>query len=254
METLDGFAQMFFSNEIFFIFLAVSFIVLLIVLVYLLKLQSKARRQVKESLKKEEEYNKIEEGEFEEDPLGIFASVMPENDEEAAIISTEELAKASEKLSNTLEMNTSEIIEMYEEEQEKKAIISYEELLKNASSLNVKYEKPERKELDEPIVQEIKVTEERPNVKESTSIEKEEASEIINIKEPTNKNESVIETKVPKSEEEVSTQPKIEAPPQMKEEVLASKITVESTGKIMDYVEEEEFLKLLKEFRMDLET
>lgn len=200
VKSFDEFMELFFTSDIFFIFLAVCFIVLLVVLIYLIK------SQTKENYKEAQVLNEST-NENEEDPLDLFSSIMPDNDEESAIISTEELQKASEKLSSTLEMDTSEIIEMYEEEQEKKAIISYEELLKNASSINVNYKEPISKELDEPLVKEINISDNKEDVKVNF-IEKEKPSD---------------------------------------------QIVVSSSGKVMDYIEEEEFLKLLKEFRLELE-
>lgn len=201
-SNLEEFFNVFFSNEIILILLVVLIIILIILIVYLVKLEKKDNKKLLKqnielnNISKNNKETVIEEEVTNNDPLGLFNNIMPTNDEENAIISTDELIKASKDLSDTLQMDTTEIIDMYEAEQEKKAIISYEELLKNAASLNIKYEEPKEKEIDTPVVKKIEVSNSDSYVKAN----------------------------------------------------------VESTNKIMNYVEEEEFLKVLKKFRLDLET
>ncbi len=199
-KNLNEFIDIFFTNELIFVILVILAMVLVVLLIYLVKAQrteqikfmnEKTKDIVIPSIKSEETEVKEE-----LDAVDLFNSLMPSNDEENAIISADELIKASQNLSDTMQMDTSEIINMYEEEQEKKAIISYEELLKNAASLNIKYEEPHQKEETEPVIKKIEI----------------------------NNEDNFVKTEV------------------------------QSTNKVLDYVEEEEFLKVLKKFRMDLET
>ena len=82
-----------------------------------------------------------------------------DNEESNAVISTEELEKATRDRMNTLGLNDNQAaIAKYEEEQEKKAIISYEQLLKNASNITLSYKK-ENNEKGCPKINKIEVKE-----------------------------------------------------------------------------------------------
>lgn len=189
----EEFMRVFFSDQILFILLVVLTIILVILIMYLIKVEKHEKSKVLDEIIPENDILEI--NEEKESPLDLFESIIPSNDEESAIISADELLKASKNLSEKYNADTSEIIDMYENEQEKKAIISYDELLKNAASLNIKYEEPTVKDMSEPVIKKIEV----------------------------NTNNSI-------------------------------KTEIESTNKVIGYIEEEEFLKALKKFRLDLET
>ena len=63
--------------------------------------------------------------------------------EEKAIISTEELAKRLNEMKSSSDVNEQDEIDRYEIEQEEKAIISYDELLKRATEGVINYEEKE---------------------------------------------------------------------------------------------------------------
>ena len=190
----NNFWNIFFSNEIILVILAILVIILITLIIYLLKLEKKDSK--KTSMIFAEDTSDLLDDLKEE---AFMPSITNNNDEEAAIISTDELFSAADNIKKETGLDNSEIIDMYEQEQEKKAIISYEELLKNAAALSIKYEEPKEKEETEPAIRIIEINDNKTN---------------------DNKNNSY----------------------------------VESTNKVISYVKEEEFLKLLKQFRMDLET
>lgn len=194
MNNLNEFWDIFFSNEIIIILLVVLVIVLITLIIYLIKLE-KGNKNIEPVLDDslEEEKDLLDELK-EESTSPLFSN---ETDEENAIINVDELLSSCKEIKEETGLDNSEIIDIYEKEQEKKAIISYEELLKNAAALSINYEKPQEKELEEP---DIKII-------------------------------------------EISDEP-----------VKSQNIEVESTNKVISYVKEEEFLQLLKQFRMDLET
>lgn len=189
----EEFMSVFFSDQILFILLIVLTIILVILIMYLIKVDKHEKSKVSEEILSENDILDI--NEEKENSLDLFESIIPDNDEESAIISADELMKASQNLSEKLNIDTSKIIDMYESEQEKKAIISYDELLKNAASLNIKYEEPKVMDMTEPVIKKIEV----------------------------NTNNTI-------------------------------KTEIESTNKVISYIEEEEFLKALKKFRLDLKT
>lgn len=190
---IEEFVNVFFSDQILFILLVVLTIILFILIIYLIKVEKSEKNKILDEIIPESDILEIQEEK--ESPLDLFESIIPDNDEESAIISADELLKVSQDLSEKYNADTSKIIDIYETEQEKKAIISYDELLKNAASLNIKYEEPAVKDMSEPVIKKIEV-------------------DINN----------------------------------------SMKTEMESTNKVISYVEEEEFLKALKKFRLDLET
>lgn len=100
------------------------------------------------------------------------------NEEENAVISTDELERRKQEKFNELGVTDNEaMIQKYEEEQEKKAIISYEQLLKNASNISISYTE-EKREDGAPKVNKIEV--EKKDVTEAQSyIEEEQFLKIL---------------------------------------------------------------------------
>ncbi len=184
MENISEFFKIFFTTDYFLILLIIILLIILIITVHLIRIQ---RYYNKNDIKIDDETNKEEENfltlnfgnEFLEEDITKtiekekinekFESIekilsgnkeesiheYEKDEEESAIISTEELEQIS-KNRNLDGTNNSSLINQYEEEQEKKAIISYEELLKNASSLKLNY-KEENYETDGPIVRKIEL-------------------------------------------------------------------------------------------------
>ncbi len=110
-------------------------------------------------IEKEEKIEPITTSNIDETMFDMNTIDTYETDEESsAIISADELKKATENRAESLGIDSNEeLINYYEEEQEKKAIISYEELLNNASRLKVNYVPQEAKEVDAPVVRKVEV-------------------------------------------------------------------------------------------------
>jgi hypothetical protein len=144
----EDFISIFFTLDYFLVLLIILLLILLVLTLQLIKNNyTKEEKETSEdnndtldnlfidfmSKKPEMEENKV----IDEKNTMNEINYYEKNEEECAIISNDELEKAS-KIRN---INTnSDLINQYELEQEKKAIISYEELLKNASNLKMNYE------------------------------------------------------------------------------------------------------------------
>lgn len=100
------------------------------------------------------------------------------NEEENAVISTDELERRKQEKFDELGVSDNEaMIQKYEEEQEKKAIISYEQLLRNATNISISYTE-EKREDGAPKVNKIEV--EKKDVTEAQSyIEEEQFLKIL---------------------------------------------------------------------------
>ena len=100
------------------------------------------------------------------------------NEEENAVISTDELERRKQEKFDELGVSDNEaMIQKYEEEQEKKAIISYEQLLRNAANISISYTE-EKREDGAPKVNKIEV--EKKDVTEAQSyIEEEQFLKIL---------------------------------------------------------------------------
>ena len=101
------------------------------------------------------------------------------NEEESAVISTDELAKrAQERLEELGETENQAVIAKYEEEQEKKAIISYEELIQNASNISLSYKRENTQAKDAPTINKIEL-EKKEVVNSNNYIAEQEFLEIL---------------------------------------------------------------------------
>lgn len=164
MEEFRNIVEMFVSGDYFLVFLAIMIIVLIVLVIALIKTKYDYSREV-EYYKNNDKDDIIEgiEVPVEEKPEEVKESApmieskketyfdydsleySEKDEEESAVISTDELEKKTKERMETLGLTDSQaMIEKYEEEQEKKAIISYEQLLKNASNIEVTYKEEER--------------------------------------------------------------------------------------------------------------
>ncbi len=181
MESINEFFKMFFTTDYFLILLIILLLIILVITIHLIRMQryySKNKIEINEepvldeenfltlnfgseplsedivkSSKLDEKFESMEKI-FSEDKEKIIES-YEKDEEESAIISTEELETISKNRDFGIASNAS-LINQYEEEQEKKAIISYEELLKNASSLKLNY-KEENYNTEGPIVRKVEL-------------------------------------------------------------------------------------------------
>lgn len=207
MKEFDNFLEVFMTGDYFLIFLVLMLIILIVLVLALVKTRndymevimreerkldspdfledltkentSEAKEKVKDIKPIEDDLDLLEslKAEFQEDVIDenkplikqidvpnvmTYDNVINEyedNEESNAVISTEELEKATRDRMNTLGLNDNQAaIAKYEEEQEKKAIISYEQLLKNASNITLSYKK-ENNEKGCPKINKIEVKE-----------------------------------------------------------------------------------------------
>lgn len=207
MKEFDSFLEVFMTGDYFLIFLVLMLIILIVLVLALVKTRndymevimreerkldspdfledltkentSEAKEKVKDIKPIEDDLDLLEslKAEFQEDVIDenkplikqidvpnvmTYDNVINEyedNEESNAVISTEELEKATRDRMDTLGLNDNQAaIAKYEEEQEKKAIISYEQLLKNASNITLSYKK-ENNEKGCPKINKIEVKE-----------------------------------------------------------------------------------------------
>lgn len=207
MKEFDSFLEVFMTGDYFLIFLVLMLIILIVLVLALVKTRndymevimreerkldspdfledltkentSEAKEKVKDIKPIEDDLDLLEslKAEFQEDVIDenkplikqidvpnvmTYDNVIDEyedNEESNAVISTEELEKATRDRMDTLGLNDNQAaIAKYEEEQEKKAIISYEQLLKNASNITLSYKK-ENNEKGCPKINKIEVKE-----------------------------------------------------------------------------------------------
>ena len=118
--------------------------------------------------------------ELKEDNTNFYSLIdnYENNEEENAVISTDELERRKQEKFDELGVSDNEaMIQKYEEEQEKKAIISYEQLLRNAANISISYTE-EKREDGAPKVNKIEV--EKKDVTEAQSyIEEEQFLKIL---------------------------------------------------------------------------
>lgn len=118
--------------------------------------------------------------EVKEDNTNFYSLIdnYENNEEENAVISTDELERRKQEKFDELGVSDNEaMIQKYEEEQEKKAIISYEQLLRNAANISISYTE-EKREDGAPKVNKIEV--EKKDVTEAQSyIEEEQFLKIL---------------------------------------------------------------------------
>ncbi len=191
MSSISEFFSVFLTTDYFLILLIILLLILLVITIHLIKVENYYKRN-KNSIESDDDILDQNESNlvlnfgneedisdknivFEDnsglnDKFGNIEKIFNDDnelklesyekdEEESAIISTEELESLSKE--KCFELNNKTLINQYEEEQEKKAIISYEELLKNASSLKVSY-KEEPIDINGPIVRKIEI--EKPNI------------------------------------------------------------------------------------------
>lgn len=194
MNKFDKFITTFLTEDYFLIFMAIIFIILVVLIIAFIKTRhdylsiseekdfyfSDKDDDILNLIKFNESIEKteIEEKEKTRDNIKLSEEliskvpvVIPEiktydkiineyesMEEENAIISTEELERKTKERMEALGLSENEaMIKKYEEEQERKAIISYEQLLKNASNISVSYHEEKRVSDDAPIVNKIEV-------------------------------------------------------------------------------------------------
>lgn len=183
MENLIDFFRMFFTTDYFLILLIILLLIVLVIIIHLIRLQRYEGVKIIEEPKEEEEnfltlnfgnelleddlLEALENEKVNEKITEQFESIdkilenneifeYEKDEEDSAIISTEELEKI--KANRNLEENSNaSLINQYEEEQEKKAIISYEELLRNASSLKLNYKEETNIEPNGPVVRKVEI-------------------------------------------------------------------------------------------------
>ena len=182
MSNFDMFLDTFINGDYFLVFLVIVLMILIVLIIALIK----TREDYKELLvkengdddivldNKEDIFNdllaKDKEEQIESDiplikqidvsSLKTYNDEVNEyefNEEDQAIISTEELsAKTQERIDELGSTANQAVINRYEEEQENKAIISYEQLLKNASNITLSYKQEKTKE-DSPRINKVEV-------------------------------------------------------------------------------------------------
>jgi heme exporter protein D len=183
MMSFDNFLETFVTGDYFLVFLAIMVMILIVLIVALIKTRTDYIELLDEKEKEE-----TEEIEFNKDDLfsDLMATSKEEvidedkplikqidvssiktfdqeineyeyNEEENAIISSEELSKKTQERIDELGATSNQaVIDKYEEEQENKAIISYEQLLKNASNISLSY-KEEKTDANAPKVNKVEV-------------------------------------------------------------------------------------------------
>ena len=177
MNNFDNFLDTFINGDYFLVFLAIVFMIVVVLVIALIKTREDYNELVETKEKEandEEMFGELlatsQEEVFDEDKplikqidtssIKTFDDVINNyefNEEENAIISAEELANKTQERIDDLGVNSNQaIIDKYEEEQENKAIISYEQLLKNASNISLTY-KEEKTEKDAPKVNKVEV-------------------------------------------------------------------------------------------------
>lgn len=157
----------FVMEDYFIIFLAIMIMILIVLILALIKTRNQYYEEIlNESLKNQKLFNfdkkeevvlnseEIKDSNEVEDVKEVsdfkenieykdYYSLIDKyevNEEENAVISTDELERRKLEKFDELGVSDNEaMIQRYEEEQEKKAIISYEQLLKNASNIVVSY-------------------------------------------------------------------------------------------------------------------
>lgn len=177
---IDNFIETFVNGDFFIVFLAIMFVILLVLIVALIKLREENKQLLGVSEPEDsifETDNPLDEllatskdDVIDEDKplikqidlsnIKTYHDVIDDyqdNEEENAVISAEELAKRAQERFESLGVTSNqEAIAKYEEDQESKAIISYEQLLKNASNINLSY-KEEKKEEGAPRINKIEL-------------------------------------------------------------------------------------------------
>ena len=177
MNNFDNFLDTFINGDYFLVFLAIVFMIVVVLVIALIKTREDYNELVETKEKEandEEMFGELlatsQEEVFDEDKplikqidtssIKTFDDVINNyefNEEENAIISAEELANKTQERIDDLGVNSNQaIIDKYEEEQENKAIISYEQLLKNASNISLTY-KEEKTSKDAPKVNKVEV-------------------------------------------------------------------------------------------------
>ncbi len=177
---IDNFIETFVNGDFFIVFLAIMFVILIVLVLALIKLREENKQLLGVSEPEESVFdsdNPLDEllatnGEDvidEDKPLikqidisniKTYHDIIDDyqyNEEESAVISADELEKKAQERFESLGVNSNqEAIAKYEEDQENKAIISYEQLLKNASNINISY-KEEKKEEGAPKINKIEL-------------------------------------------------------------------------------------------------
>ena len=192
-----SFVNTFVTEDYFIIFLAIMIMILIVLIMALIKTRNQYYEELNNSYSLEDDLlknmncemvdndvikdatteTKLEDKTIEED----FYSLIDKyelNEEENAVISTDELERRRQEKFDELGISDNEaMIQKYEEEQEKKAIISYEQLLKNASNISISYVE-ENTESGSPKINKIEVA--KKEVSEAQSyIEEEQFLKIL---------------------------------------------------------------------------
>jgi len=178
---IDNFIETFVNGDFFIVFLAMMFVILLVLVVALIKLREENKQLLGVSEPEDsifETDNPLDEllatskdDVIDEDKplikqidlsnIKTYHDVIDDyqyNEEESAVISAEELEKKAQERYETLGVTSNqEAIAKYEEDQESKAIISYEQLLKNASNINLSYKEEKKKEEGAPRINKIEL-------------------------------------------------------------------------------------------------
>ena len=184
MSNFDNFLDTFVSGDYFLVFLAIMVMILVVLIVALIKTRTDYIELLDEKEKENSEDLVIEQDNdlFSDLMATTKEEVIDENkplikqidvssiksyddeineyeynEEENAIISSEELSKKTQERIDELGVTSNQAaIEKYEEEQENKAIISYEQLLKNAANISLSY-KEEKTDINAPKVNKVEV-------------------------------------------------------------------------------------------------
>lgn len=201
MGNIMSFVNTFVTEDYFIIFLAIMIMILIVLIMALIKTRNQYYEEMSRSYSLEDDLLKLAENEKVDNEvinevnkdintyekkeeitdIEDFYSLVDKyelNEEEHAVISTDELERRKQEKFDELGVSDNEaMIQKYEEEQEKKAIISYEQLLKNASNIKVSY-KEEDTEDGSPKINKIEVA--KKEVSEAQSyIEEEQFLKIL---------------------------------------------------------------------------
>ena len=177
---IDNFIESFVNGDFFIVFLAMMFVILIVLVIALIKLREENKQLLGVSEPEDSIFDSdnplnellatnSEDVIDEDKPLikqidisniKTYHDVIDDyqyNEEENAVISADELEKKAQERFESLGVSSNqEAIAKYEEDQESKAIISYEQLLKNASNINLSY-KEEKKEAGAPKINKIEL-------------------------------------------------------------------------------------------------
>lgn len=215
MKNIDKVLEAFVNGDYFIVFLVVTLVILLVLVLALIKSREDYNELLMQEEKNAQKYNPDDD----DDLLDDFKSLMA-NNEEDKIDEDRPLIKQID-LNDIKTLNT---IEGYESSEEENAVISAEELDKKTKERNKNLGSNENQE----VIQKYEEEQEKKAIISYEQLLENASNFSLSYKEEKHKEKDA---------------PKVNKVEVEQKEVSASQI----------YLEEEEFLKILKEFRVSLE-